>query len=145
MPDLAPRGEPFLHPLHAIFLAFPIALFAGALASDITYLNSAVIQWSNFSAWLITGALVFGGVALAWAIVLVFTRRGAGVRGRALAYLALLAVMWLAGLVNAFQHSRDGWSAVGTTGLVLSIVSTACALAAGWIGFSSVRVAEVVR
>src|SRR5690606_16367776 len=34
---------PLLHPLHAILLAFPIALFSAALATDITYLNSAEI------------------------------------------------------------------------------------------------------
>lgn len=145
MPDHVRPAAPLLHPLHAILLAFPIALFSGALAADITYLNTAVIQWSNFSAWLIAGALLFGGLALAWAIVLVFTHRTAGLRGRALLFLVLLAVMWIAGLINAFQHSRDAWSSVGTTGLILSIVSTVLALVAGWIGYSAARGREVVR
>lgn len=144
MSDHVRLAAPFLHPLHAILLAFPIALFAGALASDITYLNTAVIQWSNFSSWLIAGALLFGGLALAWAIVLVFIHRSAGLRGRAVLFLVLLAVMWIAGLINAFQHSRDAWSSVGTTGLVLSIVSTVLALAAGWIGYSAARRREMV-
>ncbi|MFN3537755.1 MAG: DUF2231 domain-containing protein, partial [Brevundimonas sp.] len=43
-----------LHPLHAILLAFPIALFSFAVATDIAYLNTAEMQWSNFSAWSIT-------------------------------------------------------------------------------------------
>lgn len=144
MSDHVRLAAPFLHPLHAILLAFPIALFAGALASDITYLNTAVIQWSNFSSWLIAGALLFGGLALAWAVVLVFIHRSAGLRGRAVLFLVLLAVMWIAGLINAFQHSRDAWSSVGTTGLVLSIVSTVLALAAGWIGYSAARRREMV-
>lgn len=144
MSDHVRLAAPFLHPLHAILLAFPIALFAGALASDIAYLNTAVIQWSNFSSWLIAGALLFGGLALAWAIVLVFIHRSAGLRGRAVLFLVLLAVMWIAGLINAFQHSRDAWSSVGTTGLVLSIVSTVLALAAGWIGYSAARRREMV-
>ena len=93
----------------------------------------------------LAGALLFGGLALAWAIVLVFTHRAAGLRGRALLFLVLLAVMWIAGLINAFQHSRDAWSSVGTTGLILSIVSTVLALVAGWIGYSAARGREVVR
>ena len=145
MPDHVRPAAPLLHPLHAILLAFPIALFSGALAADITYLKTAVIQWSNFSAWLIAGALLFGGLALAWAIVLVFTHRAAGLRGRALLFLVILAIMWIAGLINAFQHSRDAWSSVGTTGLILSIVSTVLALVAGWIGYSAARGREVVR
>lgn len=131
--DVAPP----LHPLHAILLGFPIALFAGGLASDITYLNSAEIQWTNFSQWLIAGALVFGAPVVLIAIVRLVRAGRSGVRGRPGAYLLALALMWLAGLINAFQHSRDGWSSVGTVGLVLSIIATASALIAGWIGYSS--------
>ena len=136
--DRGAGGRPMLHPLHAILLAFPIALFTGALAADITYLRTAEIQWSNFSAWMITGALVFGGAVVLWSLFAVALPRRTG-RARAAAYLLLVAIMWLAGLINAFQHSKDGWSAVGATGLTLSIVSTAAALLAAWIGFSAVR------
>ncbi|WP_235037741.1 MULTISPECIES: DUF2231 domain-containing protein [unclassified Novosphingobium] len=125
-----------MHPLHSLLLAFPVALFPGALLSDITYLQSSEMQWSNFSAWLITGALVFGGLALVWSIA-------ALVLGKPLHFLALvLALMWVAGLLNAFQHSHDGWSSVGTTGLTLSIVSSVLALAAGWNGYSPSREAR---
>lgn len=128
-------GRPMLHSLHAILLAFPIALFTAALAFDIAYLRTAEIQWSNFSSWLITGALVMGGLVLAWAILgLAFGHRTS--RMRAALYCALAVIMWGAGLINAFQHSRDGWSSVGATGLTLSIVSTLAALCAGLIGYS---------
>jgi uncharacterized membrane protein len=145
---MAPAGNwarPRLHPLHAILLGFPIALFSAALATDITYLRTAEIQWSNFSAWLIAGALVFGGLVGVWAIVdlLVARRREGG--GRALAYVVALALMWILGLINAFQHSRDAWSSVGTTGLVLSILCAVLALAAGWIAYSGAVVREVAR
>lgn len=120
-----------LHPLNALLLAFPVALFPGALLCDVTYLNSAEMQWSNFAAWLITGALVVAAPVLLWAIVATLRGRGSAV------YAVTLAVMWVAGLVNAFQHSHDGWSSVGTTGLVLSIVSSVLALAAGWMGYSA--------
>lgn len=132
-----------LHPLHATLLAFPIALFTCALASDITYLNSTEIQWTNFSQWLLAGGCLMGGLVLLWAIVLVM-RTGKGTAGhisrtRAVVYLLLLATMWIAGLVNSFQHSRDGWSSVETTGLMLSILSTLTALAAGWVGYAGFR------
>lgn len=145
MPDRTLPPAPFLHPLHALLLAFPVALFPSALASDVTYLNSAVVQWSHFSAWLIAGAVLVGGVVLAWSAVQLFTRRASGHRSRAIFYLLALAVMWFAGLINAFQHSRDAWSSVGTTGLVLSLVSTLAALVAGWIGYSGPRLREAAR
>lgn len=138
MHALDPVRGPMLHPLNAILLAFPVALFSGGLASDIAYLKTSEIQWSNFSAWMITGALVFGGLAFAWALLgLVLPRRSS--RGRAALYALVLAVAWFAGLINAFQHSRDGWSSVGAVGLALSILSTVAILIAAWIGFSAAR------
>ena len=50
------NSRSFANPLHAILLAFPVALYPAALLTDITYLNTAEIQWSNFSSWLIAGA-----------------------------------------------------------------------------------------
>lgn len=130
-----PEGAP--HPVHAILLGFPIVLFSSGLLSDIAYLRSAEIQWTNFSSWLIAGALVFGGVVLAWALVsLALGWRGSERRPRLL-YVGLLAVMWILGLINAFKHSQDGWSSVGAFGLILSILCSLLALAAGLLAFSS--------
>lgn len=55
-------------PLHALLLAGSVPLFLGALLSDIAYYNSYQIQWSNFAAWLIAGALLFCGLALLFAL-----------------------------------------------------------------------------
>lgn len=129
--------EPLLHPAHAILLAFPIALFTSGLASDIAYLNSAEIQWTNFSAWLIAGGALFGGIVLAWSIVTFVQVRSTAKHRRALTYLALVAAMWVAGLFNSFHHSHDAWSSVGAMGILLSAVSMILALAAGWVGYST--------
>lgn len=129
---------PRLHPLHAILLAFPLALFTGGLVSDIAYLKTEVLQWSNFSAWLIMAGTVFGGLVLLWALLgAIFARRMS--RGVGLLYLALVGVAWVAGLVNCFKHSADGWASVGALGLTLSIISTLAILAAAWVGHSEAR------
>ena len=134
--------RPFLHPLHAILLAFPIALFTGTVASDLTYLNSTEIQWTNFSAWLNAFGMVFAGLVLLWAAIATLRARKRGRIGRPLAYLLLLAATFVVGLVNAFHHSQDAWSSVGTSGLVLSIVTALLALAAGWVAYSGTRIAR---
>lgn len=126
------------HPLHAILLAFPIALFSSALITDIVYLRTAELQWTNFSSWLIAGALVFGGLAGVWALVdLVMAFRRGGRPARVLAYVVALALAWILGLVNAFKHSQDAWSSVGTLGLTLSILCTVLVLIAGWLAHST--------
>lgn len=133
------RSDTRIHPLHGLLLAFPVALFSSALLLDITYLKTAEMQWSNFAAWAITGALVAGAPVLLWAAVAFFRQRRSPARTPFLAYLLLILTMWIAGLVNAFKHSQDAWSSVGTAGLFLSIVSTVTALAAGWIAHSRGR------
>ncbi len=140
-----PTSRSGINALHAILLSFPIALFSANLATDITYLRTEEIQWTNFSAWLNAGGLVFGGLVLAWALVsLLFGLRG-GDWLRRLVYAALLALMCVVGLINAFQHSRDGWSSVGTFGLVLSIMTVVLALVAGLVAHSSLFSREVAR
>lgn len=131
--------------IQGILLSFPVALFSTALASDIAYLKTSEIQLTNFASWAIAGALVFGGLVVAWALVdwLVKLRRPDS-RSR-LSYFVVLAAMWLIGLVNAFHHARDAWSSVGTAGVGLSVVTTVLALVAGWMFFSRTARWEAAR
>src|SRR5690606_30841021 len=95
--DYRPPGT--LHPLHAVFLAGALPLFAGALLSDIAYARSYEIQWNNFASWLIAGGLVLSAIALVFALagVLGSRHRTAGRIG----YLLLLAAAWTVQLFNA--------------------------------------------
>lgn len=122
-----------LHPFHAVFLAGTIPLFLGATLSDIAYSSSYEIQWSNFASWLIVGGLVFGGVALLWAIVDLFR---ADRRGRvALVYVLLLLTSWILGFINALIHGRDAWASM-PAGLILSVIVTVLACMATWLVFA---------
>lgn len=143
MPFAPGVARPAIHPLHALLLGFPIALFTSALISDIAYLKTAEIQWTNFSAWLIVGALVFGGIVGVLAIIHLVLAWRRPDRRAALAYVIALALAWVFGLINAFKHSQDGWSSVGAFGLTLSILSTLLALVAGWFAYSSSTVREI--
>ena len=134
-----------LHPLHAILLAFPIALYSYAVATDIAYLNTAQIQWSNFSAWSIILALFFNGLLVAWVIIeAIMGRRSPGLM-RGLIYLVILVVMFIVGLINIFHHSQDGWASVGAPGLIMSIICALLALIAAWMLHSRSIVREVVQ
>ena len=139
MAETLSRTRSFTNPIHAILLAFPVALYPAALLSDITYLNTAVIQWTNFSSWLIAGADVFAGLVLAWALVSQFLGRA---RQRGWAYVIVVALMFIAGVLNAFQHARDGWHSVGTFGLVLSILCTILAFVAAFLAYGQTQVKE---
>lgn len=125
-----------IHPFHAVMLAATLPLFLGALLSDWAYWRTHEIQWANFSSWLIAGALVFGAVALLFAVFGLFARRGRG--GRRSLYLLLLLAMWVLGFINALAHAKDAW-AVMPMGLALSVIVALLAIAATWVGFSTLR------
>ena len=130
-----------LHPLHAIFLAFPLPLFLGALLSDLAYARTFHVQWTHFSSWLIAGGLLVGAFALVWALVGALGGARAG-KGRRVLYFVTLLAMWVLGLVNALVHAKDAWGAM-PEGLVLSAITTLLALIAAWIGYSGLRPVEV--
>lgn len=134
-----------IHCVHAILLAFPIALFSAALITDIAYLRTEELQWTNFSAWLITGGLAFTGLVLAWAAIALAVGFKAGEKLRRAVYAALLMALFVIGFINALQHSRDGWSSVGTLGLVLSIISAVLAIAAGVVAHTRFFSREIDR
>jgi len=129
-----------IHPFHAVLLAATVPLFLGGLLSDLAYASSYQIQWSNFAAWLIAGGMVFTGFALLWAFVELLRagRRG----GRPLACFLLLLAVFGFGLVNSFIHARDAWGTM-PTGLILSAIVAMLAIAATWIGFSSLRMGGI--
>ncbi|WP_313422665.1 DUF2231 domain-containing protein [Stenotrophomonas rhizophila] len=122
-----------LHPFHASVLGGVLPLFLGALLADYAYWSSYEIQWSNFAAWLLVGAMVITTLALLCALV------GLARGSRARAYTALLVLTWVVGFFNSLHHARDAW-AIMPGALVLSAIVTVLALLATWVGFARLRV-----
>lgn len=123
-------------PLHGILLAGTVPLFLGALLSDIAYFKTYQIQWSNFASWLIAGGLVFCGLALLFALANLI--RADHKAGRPVMYFLLLAITWVLGLVNAFEHAKDAWASM-PMGLILSVIVTLLATVAAWTGLTNLR------
>ena len=134
-------GRRSIHPVHAVLLASALPLFLGALLSDWAYADSYQVQWINFAAWLIAGALVFSGAALLWALIDALradSRRGHG----KWIYVGLLAATFVVGFVDALVHAKDA-GATMPGGLILSLIVFLLAVAAAWAGFSGSRTGDV--
>jgi uncharacterized membrane protein len=151
MPDPAPSSEPerggayprstasiFGHPIHAKLVPFPIVCFTGALLTDIVYTQSVNVQWSNFSVWLITAGLVMGGLAAVFGLIDYFGDRRVRAAAPATPHMLINVAVMILELFNAFVHSRDGWTAIVPTGLILSIVSVVLLVVSAWLGGSLV-------
>ena len=131
-------------PLYSLLVQFPAVCFAGALVTDIVYWQSAQFLWVTFSVWLLTAGCLMAALAGIVGLVLFFGDRR--VRAGALAWPHALASLLVAVLsvVNAFVHSRDGYTAVVPTGLTLSVIVVLLMLAATWMGWQSSRQQAVI-
>jgi uncharacterized membrane protein len=132
-----PAGPAHAHPIHGILSAFPLALFTGALVADIAYANSANMQWANFAVWMIAGGCVMGVLAaLAGIVDALVVRRRRRVRTAGTTFHSVgTAAMLVLGIVNGFIHSRDAWTSVVPTGLLLSAIVTLLAWVTSWQGY----------
>jgi len=107
-------------------------LLITAFATDCTYYTTALWQWANFSAWLITAGLIVTLLA----VILLLIDFATGRVGRLNAgNFFLVGAAALLSLVNAFVHSRDAWTSVVPQGILLSAASTLLLLIAGGRGW----------
>lgn len=124
------------HPIHPILIPFPVAFFVGALVTDIVYSRTANLSWQYFSIWLITAGLIMGGLAAIAGVVDYFGNRAVRSQRPATPHMLINVAAMLVALVNAFVHSRDGWTAVVPTGLIFSAVTVALLAVSAWLGGS---------
>lgn len=136
--DIAPTAHIARHPIHPMLVPFPIACFVGTLITDLAYWRTADPMWSNFSAWLLLAGLVMGALAAIAGLIDFLGNRLVRAQGAAWLHLAGNVLVIVLSLFNAFVHSRDGWTAVVPTGLILSAVVVLLLLFTGWQGWTMV-------
>lgn len=119
-------------PLHPFFVSLGGTLLMAALFTDYMYSSNSLMQWANFSAWLITGGLV---LALISAIVLLIELALHRVGPIRWLDFVLLAVAALLSLANVFIHTRDAWTSVVPSGITLSAIVAILLLVTGLRGW----------
>lgn len=128
------------HPVHIVLLVSTLPLFLGALLSDWAYSVSYQIQWINFAAWLIVGALLLLGAALVWTVVDSLRSDVAPGRGKWI-FVGLVIATFVVGFINALVHAKDAWATM-PSGLILSIIALILAVITVTYGFARPRVGE---
>jgi uncharacterized membrane protein len=130
--DSRPARQPRGRPIHRMLVSFSVAYFAGALVSDLAYWQVPDVLWERFSIWLITAGLIMAGLA---AIAYLFDfASGRQIETPALPRVVGYAIAASLALINAFVHSRDGYTAVVPTGLMLSAAVIAVLLLTALVG-----------
>src|SRR5947209_16303695 len=104
-------------PIHGLLASFSAAYFAGALVTDLVYWQMPDVMWERFSIWLIMAGLVMAGLAIVAWVINALAGRGRA-RGSAWPRLVGYALAVALAVINAFVHSRDGYTAVVPSGLM---------------------------
>lgn len=127
------------HPVLRLLAAFPIACFTCALLTDIAYVQTANVMWTDFSAWLLAIGMAGGVVAAVTGLLSLMTnRRGRTQRFNWSVALGSVVVLVIA-LFNNFVHSRDAWTSVMPTGLALSVATVLAVLVTAWLAANAGR------
>ena len=125
------RRRPLL--LHPPFVSAAAALLIAAFVTDLFYYQTSIMQWANFSVWLITGGLVvalLAGIVLLIDFLLGHTGRIHRIEFSGLVLVAVLSI------VNVFIHSRDAWTSVVPQGITISAICAFLLIVMSFSGWS---------
>lgn len=123
------------NPLHPLLASIPFTCFTGALLTDIAYWRSANMQWANFSAWLLAAGLFLALFAVIVGLIDFLIERRIRELGIVWIYAGGNALALVLAIVNSFIHSRDAYTSVVPTGLILSALTVLIMLVTGWMGW----------
>jgi uncharacterized membrane protein len=126
------------HPLHAMLVPVPIVCFVATLATDIVYWRTAAMLWADISAWLLVIGLIFSIFAATAGLIDFFgDRRIRELRAAWVHGLGNVAALVLS-IFNALIHTRDAYTSVVPSGLILSALVVVILLVTGWNGWTMV-------
>lgn len=136
--DMGPTAQIARHPIHPMLVPFPIVCFVGALITDVAYYATANMIWADFSAWLVTVGLIMGLLAAIAGLIDFLSNRL--IRSQAPAWPHMLGnvLVLVLATFNVLVHSRDAWTSVVPTGLILSAIVVLILPVTGWLGWSMV-------
>jgi uncharacterized membrane protein len=126
------------HPIHPILVPIPITCFVGGLLTDLMYWRTAEMMWADFSAWLVTVGTIVAWLAAIAGLIDFLGNRAVRAQPPAWPHVIGNGVVLILATINTLIHSRDAWTSVVPTGLILSALTVAILLFTGWMGWSMV-------
>jgi len=137
-PTLRPTAQIAKHPIHPMLVPIPIVCFIGALVTDIAYAVTAEMMYADFSAWFLLVGIVFGVLAAIAGLADFLGNRLIRQQTPAWPHLGGNLVVLVLAFFNNLVHTRDAWTSVMPTGLILSIVTVLILPVTGWLGWEMV-------
>ena len=121
-----------------MLVPFPMVCFIGALVTDVVYWRTAEMMWSDISAWLLLIGLILGVLAAIAGLIDFLGNRLIRAQSPAWPHMLGNLLVLLLALFNTMVHTRDAWTSVVPTGLILSVLTVLILPVTGWLGWSMV-------
>jgi len=140
MPTNNPRSTAklFDRPFHAMLVPIPFVCFVGTLITDLVYWQSAAMLWADISAWLLVIGVIFSVLAATAGLIdFCGDRRVRELRAAWVHAVGNIAALILS-VFNTLIHTRDAYTSVVPSGLILSALVVAILLVTGWNGWTLV-------
>jgi uncharacterized membrane protein len=134
----AAAAEIARQPIHPMLVPFPIACFVGAFVTDLAYWRTAEIMWADFSAWLLLIGMVVGVLAAIAGLIDFFSNRLIRTQAPAWPHMLGNLIVLVLSFFNTLVHTRDAWTSVVPTGLILSLIVVLILPVTAWLGRSMV-------
>jgi uncharacterized membrane protein len=121
-----------------MLVPIPIVCFVATLITDIVYSRTAAMLWADMSAWLLLVALIVSLFAAPAGMIDFFgdshirELRAAWIHGLGNVTALILSIF------NCLIHTRDAYTSVVPTGLILSTLVVVILLVTGWNGWALV-------
>jgi uncharacterized membrane protein len=126
------------HPIHPMLVPFPIVCFTGTLVTDVVYWRTADMFWGDMSDWLLTAGLVISLFVVIAGLTDFFGDRRIRALPQAWIHGIGNAVALVLAIFNGFVHTRDAYTSVVPTGLILSTLTVLILIVTGWNGWDMV-------
>jgi uncharacterized membrane protein len=121
-----------------MLVPIPIACFVGTFFTDLIYVRTCDMQWANLSSWLLTVGLVVALFAVIAGLIDFFGVPRVRDLGAAWIHGLGNALALILSIVNALIHTRDAYTSVYPTGIILSGIVVLILLVTAWNGGSLV-------
>ncbi|MBB4208975.1 DUF2231 domain-containing protein [Roseinatronobacter bogoriensis] len=122
------------HPLHAMLVAFPIALTMSVFGTDLLYWWTGDAFWARAAGWAAFGGFLMGVIAgITGTVELLVVR---GIRNRSASWTHFILAVMLLSIMGANWAHRIGdyVAAVLPFGLILSAIAAGLTAVTGWHG-----------
>ena len=121
-----------------MIVPFPMVCFVATLVTDVVYWRTAAMRWADILAWMLVIGLIFSVFAATAGLIDFFgDRRIREIRAAWIHGLGNIAALVLS-IFNALIHTRDAYTSVVPSGLILSALVVAILLVTAWNGWTMV-------